>query len=125
MSLFASPVTLNDGTDDHIFNTRNELTNLKSGQFGRVWIESAAAASVASLITVKHDESSSSLRRRLLQYKYNALIADGVTLKPITTNLSVVGHPEHTDAQIEVALMIIKAALGVAGFAAAFNEGQM
>jgi hypothetical protein len=125
MSLFTDPVTLNDGSADHIFNTRNQITGLKSGQFGRVWIESAAAAAVASLFTVKHDESSATLRRRLIQYKYNALIADGVTYKPITGNYSVINHPEHTDAQIAVVCGVIEAALAVAGFAAAFNEGQM
>jgi hypothetical protein len=126
MSLFTSPVTLADSTPaDHIFNIRNDLTNLKANQFGRVWIESAAAAAVASFMTVKHDESSPSIRRRLLQYKYNALLPDGVTYKPITANFSVICNPEHTDAQVEVAVSIIEAALGVAGFVAAFNEGQM
>jgi hypothetical protein len=125
MSLFTDPVTLNDGSSDHIFNTRNQITGLKSGQFGRVWIESAAAAAVASLVTVKHDESSATLRRRLVQYKYNATITDGVTYKPITANFSVIAHPEHTDAQVTVACGVIEAALAVAGFAAAFNEGQM
>jgi hypothetical protein len=125
MSLFTSPVTLNDGSADHIFNSRNEITGLKTGQFGRLWIESAAAAAIASFLTVKHDESAAAVRRRLLQYKYNALIADGVTYKPITINVSAINHPEHTDAQLEVAFGVIKAGLAVVGFTAAFNEGQM
>jgi len=123
MSLFTDPVTLNDGTDDHIFAKRNDLTGMKTGSYGSLWIESAAAQAVSSKMTVKHDESSATVRRRLLQYKYNALIADGVTYKPITINVSSAGHPEHTDAQFTVALGIVRAALAKAGFDAAFNDG--
>lgn len=126
MSLFAEPVTLtDDNATDHIFNPRNPLTNLKAGQYGRIWIESAAAAAVDTKLMVKHDESAASVRRRLLQCKMNALLTDGVTYKPITGNFSVICHPEHTDDQVEVVISLIEAALGVAGFAAAFNEGQI
>lgn len=123
MALFTDPITLNDGTTDHIMTKRNDITGLKVGSYGSLWIESAAAQSVASNIIVKHDESSSAVRRRLLQYKYNALILDAVTYKPITVNFSVAHHPEHTDAQLTVAVGIIRDALAEAGFDAAFFDG--
>lgn len=124
MSLFTDPVTLNDGTDDHIYSKRNDITGMKAGSYGSLWIEAAAAQAVAMFLTTKHDESSASVRRRLLQCKYNATIVDGVTYKPITHNYSVAHHPEHTDAQILVGQGVIKAALAIAGFNASFNDGQ-
>jgi hypothetical protein len=124
MSLYTDPITLNDGTDDHIMAKRNDITGLKTGSYGSKWIESAAALAVASEMNVKHDESSSTVRRRLLQYKYNALITDGVTYKPITANVSLAHHPEHTDAQLTVALGVIRAALAVVGFDAKFVDGM-
>jgi hypothetical protein len=123
MSLFSDPITLNDGSADHIFAKRNDLTGMKAGSYGSLWIESAAAQAVSSKMTVKHDESSATVRRRLLQYKYNATIADDETYKPITVNLSLANHPEHTDAQVTVALGVIRDALAEAGFDAAFNDG--
>lgn len=123
MPLFTNPVTLNDGTSDHIFALRNDINGMKTGSYGSLWIEPAADQAVASVITSKHDESASAVRRRLFSYRYNALIADGVTYKPITANYSLAHHPEHTDAQLSVADGIIKAGLAAAGFDANFHDG--
>lgn len=126
MSLFTSPVTLADGVPtDHIFAQRNQINGLKTKQFGSEWIESAAASSIDSKLMIKHDESAASVRRRLLQYRFNALILDGVTYKPITTNFTVTYHPEHTDTQVSVGIDVVQAALAIAGFNAAFLEGQL
>lgn len=124
MSLFTDPVTLTENTNDHIFSKRNDITGLKAGSYGSKWIESASAQAVDTHMNVKHDESSSTVRRRLLQVKSNATIADGTTYKPITGNFSLAHHPEHTDAQLQVVIDLVEAALAASGFNASFADGQ-
>lgn len=120
MGLFTSPVTFTVNTAARIFSFRAQLPDAKSvvGE----WIEDAAALSKASKLTIKHDTSSKTVVRSLLKYSKNEAIADGVTLKPMTVNLTLICHPEHSAAQQDDAIDMVAQALAAANFTANFSK---
>lgn len=124
MSLFTNPVTLNNGVD-HIFNFRSQVldTTSKKAIVGE-WVEDAAPLVDDSKIVVKHDSSSATVRRRLLQRKVNKTTTTR-GYRPITVNLTVAYDVEHTNAQVEAELLLIKDALAEATFAANFLGGHI
>lgn len=102
--LFATnPVTVSDGTDNHIFTFRAQLNDSKSvvGE----WVEPAADPSAESKIIVKHDTSSSTVRRRLIQRRVMATTATR-GLRPITINTTVIYDVEHSAADITAAFTL-------------------
>lgn len=121
--LFTSPITLNDGTADHIFSFHGQKMDPKS--FIGVWKEYAADVSAASSITVKHDESSASLRRRLVQRTVNVVVDETIGSKPITVNFTVLYHPNHATADVLKQIAIMKDGLAEATFPANFLQGQL
>lgn len=120
MPLFTDPVTINDGAADRSFSFRAQIADSKSivGE----WIEPAAALSASSKFVVKHDETKTDVRRRLLQRVENAAILDE-TLRPITVNFTVTHHPEHTEAQITAEVTLALNALGIATTLPALLDG--
>jgi hypothetical protein len=123
MSLFTSPVTLNDGSADHIYNYRGQISLNTKSLVGE-WIEPAADMSAQSRIFIKHDEGSSSLTRRLFQVSILKPIADG-TLKRITVNHTINHHPEHSEADIESAIALSTAGQGQANYATNMLDGYI
>lgn len=124
MPIFSNPVTLNNGAD-HIFSFRNQIydTTAKRAIIGE-WIEKAAPLADDSRIVVKHDTSSPTVRRRLVQRKVNrATTTRG--LRPITINLTVAYDVEHTDAFVEAELALVKDIFAEATFAANFLDGDI
>ena len=121
MGLFTNPVVLNDGTADKTFSFRAQLPD-KKAVVGE-WIEAAAPLADDSKIIVKHDASSPTTRRRLLQRTVNVLLADGVTRKPVTCNLTVTYHPSHAEADVAKAVKLIADSVAEATFVANFLRG--
>lgn len=121
MALFTNPVALNDGVADKTFSFRAQLPD-KKAVVGE-WIENAAPLADDSKIIVKHDATSPTVRRRLLQRSVNVLLGDGVTRKPVTCNLTVTYHPLHAEADVAKALKIIADAVAEAGFTVNFLRG--
>jgi hypothetical protein len=122
MPLFSNPVTLNNGAD-HIFLFRNQLfdSTAKKSIVG-VWVEPAAPLADESTITVKHDSSSPTVRRRLVQRKVNrATVTRGN--RPITINVTIAYDTEHTDAYVEAELALVKDMFAEATFAANLLDG--
>lgn len=122
MPLFSNPVTLNNGAD-HIFTFRSQVydPSSKKAIIGE-WIETAAPLADDSKFVVKHDSSSATVRRRLLQRKVNrATTTRG--LRPITVNLTVAYDVEHTDVQVEAELALMKDVFAEATFAANLLDG--
>lgn len=124
MPIFANPVTLNNGAD-HIFSFRNQVydTTSKKAIIGE-WIEKAASLADDSRIVVKHDTSSPTVRRRLVQRKVNRSTTTR-GLRPITINLTVAYDVEHTDAHVEAEIALVKDMLAEATFAANFLDGDI
>lgn len=124
MSLFSNPVTLNNGAD-HIFTFRSQVldTTSKNAIVGE-WVESAAPLVDDSKLVVKHDSSSQTVRRRLLQRKVNRTTTTR-GYRPITVNITVAYDVEHTNAQVEAELLLVKDALAEATFAANFLGGHI
>lgn len=120
MGLFTSPVTFTVNTVARIFNFRAQLPDAKSvvGE----WIEPAAALSAQSKFTVKHDASSKTVVRSLIKYSCNKVIADGVTLKPMTVNFSLICHPEHTAAMQDEVLEMMAIATNLQAFRDGFSQ---
>lgn len=121
MGLFGNPVVLNDGVADKTFSFRAQLPD-KKAVVGE-WIETAAPLADESKIIVKHDASSPTVRRRLLQRTINVLLADGVTRKPVTCNLTVTYHPSHAEADVAKTVKIIADSVAEATFVANFLRG--
>lgn len=122
MPLFTNPVTLNNGAD-HIFIFRSQLydSSAKKAIIGE-WIESAAPLADDSKIVVKHDSSSATVRRRLVQRKVNrATTTRG--LRPITINVTIAYDVEHTDAHVEAEIALVKDIFAEATFAANLLDG--
>lgn len=125
MPIFTDPVVLNDGAaspgGDHSFTFRAQL-NDKKAIVGE-WIEPASATSSESKIVVKHDATSAIVRRRLLQRTISVLLPDGVTMKPVTINLTVTHHPLHNLADVEKQVNIVKSAVNAANFVRNLMQG--
>ena len=121
MALFTNPVALNDGVADKTFSFRAQLPD-KKAVVGE-WIETAASIAEESKLVVKHDASSPTVRRRLLQRSINVLLADGVTRKPVTCNLTVTYHPSHAEADVAKAMKIVADGVAEAGFTTNFLRG--
>lgn len=121
MSLFPTPV-INDGTADRTFAYRAQLSSPGNKSIVGEWVEPAAPLADASKIVVKHDDSKSTLRRRLLQYGRKKAILDG-TLRPIVVNVTVQHHPEHTEADISKSLLIAANSIKLSGFITRFLGG--
>lgn len=122
MPLFTDPLVLNDGTVNRTFSFRAQLADNNSvvGE----WIEPAGTLQKDAKLVVKHDEKiTSTTRRRLLQCRGNYVIADGVTLKPITVNFTITHHKEHTLAQITELVTLIRDATGEADFVSNLSHG--
>lgn len=85
MGLLTTPLTLNDGTADHIYEYQGQVPNPKALQ-GRYFIP---ASNGKATIDAKSDLRSKTLNRMVIQFKDDLLEADGVTHSPVTVNLSV------------------------------------
>lgn len=120
MPIFTDPVVLNDGAADHSFTFRAQIPDKKSivGE----WVEPASTLSEDSKLTVKHDASSPTIKRRLVQRTKKVAINDG-SLKLLTVNLTVTHHPEHTSAEITKQIVLLKDALNESTFVQNFLMG--
>lgn len=124
MPLFTTnPVTLNNGSN-HIFSFLAQQSTTKASQTAGTWVEDAAPIEDESVLLIKHDVSSPTVRRRLLQRKVNAAtITRG--LRPITINISATYDKEHVVADVLAEIEIVKAALAAAGMTAGFLGGHL
>jgi len=121
MPLFTNPVTLNNGAD-HIFAFKSQIPDNRA--IVGLWVEPAAPLADASQIIIKHDETSATVRRRLLQRKVlRTTTSRG--LRPITVNLTVAYDVEHTLANIEAEILLVKDALVEANFYSNFLNGYI
>lgn len=119
MGLFTNPVTFTVNTVARVFNFRAQLPHPTS-VIGE-WIEPAAALSAQSRFLVKHT-SDPKQNRSLLQYSVKKVVADGITLKPIVVNFTIISDPEHTNAQIDECLEMNSAASSTQTFRDGFAQ---
>lgn len=120
MSIFTNPVTLNNGVA-RVFNFRAQLPHAR--QIIGEWIESGVAVVSAYFIRIKHDVTPTRARR-LIGVSVNKPILDGSN-RPVTVNLTLTHHPEHTTAQCDEALLLQKAIVSVAGISTPLVQGQI
>lgn len=117
-----SPVTVNDGTSDHILVSRGQITGTKT--LAGVWIEPASASADESVVVVKHNEDSPSVRRRLLQRKVmSATTTRG--LRPITCNFTVAYDVEHDKAVVKLEIQFALAIMNATSVIDNFLLGMM
>lgn len=119
MGLFTNPVTLNNGTARSFEFVGQTLDATASKAMVGNYLESAAAAEVASKIISKHEISTKTYQRSLLQRSVNAPTSASV-LRPITVNLSLTYDKFHTSAVIALELRTMAAVLAAANFDANF-----
>jgi len=117
MGLFTSLI-FNNGTA-HTFVFRGQLPDSKSvvGEY----IEPAAASTSQVKLDVKHDETSKTVFRSLLQYKVYIAGADSI-LAPITVNFTVVYSKKHAAADVILAQKLLAAAVADASFHTGFSQ---
>lgn len=120
MPLFTDPVSLTDGTNAHSFTFRAQIPH-KTSIIGE-WIEPASDIASASQIIVKHDTTSATVKRRLLQRIVNLPINDG-SVKPITVNFTITHHPEHDLVDVQKQVNIAVDALTEVSFVNNFLQG--
>lgn len=87
MGLFTSPVTLSDGTNNHIFTYRSQITE-KNSVVGD-YIELAADPSAESQLVVKHDMSKA-VYRHLLQRRVHINVNSAPYL--VTVNFTITAN---------------------------------
>lgn len=117
MGLLTNPVTLNDGSADHIFNYCGQLVNNKFvvGEY----LEPASAN--LSKLTVKQDDSGS-VKRRLFQTQRLIAGSDG-KLYLDTVNTSHTYHELIPIADVKKSFALHKDAFAEAGFTDNFHAG--
>lgn len=118
MGLFTSLV-FNNGTP-HTFVERGQLPS--SNGVVREYIEPAAASAAQSKLTVKHDLSSKSISRSLLQRTVQVAGSDGVYY-PVTVNFTVTYNKKHAAADVVLEQKLLAAAVADATFHANFVNG--
>lgn len=123
MPLFSDPVILNDGVADRTFTFRAQIDSPKKTASGE-WVEPSAPLAQDSKLVIKHDSSNSVMRRRLLQCISKAAVVDGA-FKPITINITITHHCEHTKADIAKQFALIKDATNEATFLDNFLMGLL
>lgn len=109
MGLFANPVTLSDGSANHIFSFRNQIFDTKYvvGEY----IEDAASVESGSILRVKHDMTKTTARH-LVQRRVNlhpAANVEDTILSPVTINISVTCDKAFVLAEIQPQLNIATA----------------
>jgi hypothetical protein len=127
MALFTDPVTINDGTDDHIYSQLSPLTALPGKQTGGEWIEDAADVSAKSKLIVKHDRRPANFQRDLLSVQiYIAPEADtDEVLRLVTFNLTVNASPLFTETELQPYMNVILEAAAQANFLKGLRSGKI
>lgn len=120
--VFINPVTLNDGTVDRSFAFRAQITDKSGKSIVGEWIEPAAPIANDSKITIRHDVSSTKVRRRNMRVSSMALV-DAATRKMITVNISIAYDPAHSEVDIAKHFKLAIDAASEATFLSNFIRG--
>lgn len=118
MGLFSSLV-FNNGTA-HTFTEMGQIPDSKS--IVRKYIEPAATSSAQSMLLIKQDIASKTVKRGLIQRRVMVLGSDGVYY-PITVNFTVTSNPKHAVADVVLEMKLLKAAIADATFDTNFVQG--
>lgn len=120
--VFINPVTLNDGTADRSFAFRAQITDKSGKSIVGEWIEPAAPIADDSKITIRHDVSSTKVRRRNMRVSSMALV-DATTRKMLTVNISIAYDPSHNETDITKHFKLAIDAASEATFLSNFIRG--
>jgi hypothetical protein len=116
MGLFTNPVVLNNGTArsfEYVGQTLDQKAMVGN------YIESAAGAEIASKLVSRHEISTKTYQRSLLQRTVMCANTAGI-LKPITVNLSAAYDKLHESADVALELRLMAAVLAATNFDANF-----
>lgn len=120
--VFTNPVVLNDGTADRTFAFRAQVTDKTGKSVIGEWIEPAAPIANDSKITVRHDVSSTKVRRRNMRVS-SLVLVDDVTRKMITVNISLAYDPAHNESDLTKHFKLAIDAASEATFLSNFVRG--
>lgn len=123
MSIFTSPVTLNNGSD-HIFSFRGQ--KLDGAALATDWVELAAMA-LDSRYFRKSDRQPKKTRHREMEgFTILAPVnGDSTKLEPIIVTQAVTFSPGHAQTDVVKALLMNKAAQNVANHQLALYQGEV
>lgn len=119
MGLF-STLVFNNGSD-HTFVEQGQILS-PNNQIVRRYIEPAAATELQSVLTVKHDMSSKTVQRGLLQRTCMLLGADG-KYYPYTSNFTSIFNKQCTEAAVVLEQKLLAACIANSTFHANFVKG--
>lgn len=127
MSLFTTPLTLNDGTGDRIFDYQYQEPG---ATIAARYNEPAASGSSESRLRAAHmDIKKSGRKRHLLQSSELVALVEPGALDPasdtIVCNVTIEHHPKHAVADIEKRLKLVLAAAGIVGFTLSIVQGDI
>jgi hypothetical protein len=119
MSLFTTPLVINDGTDDRTFNWSHQIPG---NVLGGLYVETAASPMVRSQLKTLHTTAKSGQERHLIQSRETVDLvdpgADDPAADDIIVNITVAHHPRHNSADVEKRLLLALAAAGATGITA-------
>jgi hypothetical protein len=123
MSLFTTPLTLNDGTDDRIFDYQyQEPGNTVAARYN----EPASSSTSESRIRTAHSTTKAGRMRHLIQSSELVATSDADLLpQTIIANVTLEHHPLHTSASIEKRLKLVLAAAGISGITVKLVQGNI
>lgn len=124
MGLFTNPVTLTDGTNNHVFEYRAQRFDARS-MIGD-YIEPAAAAESASLLTVKQDLTKQ-VQRHLVQRSIYLTPAADTESDPlrVTINVSVTCDKKFVHTEVQPQLNIVIDGMAEANFLRNLMNGML
>lgn len=124
MSLFTTPMTLNDGVADRIFSFLRQEPD--SNVIVAKYIEDAAAVADESQLVVRHDERKT-VKRHLLQRRIYMVPAASVDGEPelVTINFTVNAPGSFTVAELLPEFVLTKDALNETDFLANLLAGKI
>lgn len=125
MSLFTNPITINDGTADHIFNFNVQMPAKPMQVVGK-WVEPASAAQIARAIYVKHSRAVKNVLKSLVSFTEKAEVGTGTGVyEGITVNITVAANDGHTEAQVQKVLNMALAGAAKANFLRNLRVGEI
>lgn len=123
--LFTTPLTLNDGVADRIFNWLRQVP----GEIAGLYKETAATAISESQLKTAHSVQKNLKKRHMLQKTEVVDLVNPGDSDPsndaIVVTITVVHNSKHSDAEIEKQVKLLTAAASTVGFSAAFVSGEI
>lgn len=125
MSIFTTPIVINDGVADSTFVFRFQVPDKSGKLIIGEYFEPAASLASQTKLMIRQDISKSNQRRSLCSFGEQITVTDVIGRKPIVLSISLLYHPEHAKAAVSRVANIGLNALREPGALDSFLQGQI